>query len=60
MSNSKIKHPQLENDKIKPVGEIISFLGGNPVGNIFLDNITTTYADTENKYGFITTTNTGY
>ena len=26
MSNSKIKHPQLENDKIKPVGEIISRL----------------------------------
>ena len=26
MSNSKIKHPQSENDKIKPVGEIIFFL----------------------------------
>ena len=26
MSNSKIKHPQSENDKIKPVDEIISFL----------------------------------
>ena len=26
MSNSKIKHPQSENDKIKPVGEMISFL----------------------------------
>ena len=25
MSNSEIKHPQSENDKAKPVGEIISF-----------------------------------
>ena len=25
MSNSKIKHPQSENDKIRHVGEIISF-----------------------------------
>ena len=26
LSNSKIKHPQSENNKIQPVGEIISFL----------------------------------